>query len=144
MPRWIKPLVRISTYEVETIQKRLSEVVTLRALAEMKIATLDAEYELEIVRFRDDPSLGVHMSGYRVGWSMRREEAISQLAQVSMEEEGIRDQLQTAFEALQKFEHVAETTQLRKLARQRHIENAEFDETALRLSENQRAKVNSR
>ena len=42
MTQWAQSLIRISTYEVETLQKRLAEIGTRRATAEMRIAVLDA------------------------------------------------------------------------------------------------------
>jgi flagellar protein FliJ len=44
---WKASLIRISTYEVELLQKRLAEIVARRWQVEMRIATLDAEAEAE-------------------------------------------------------------------------------------------------
>ena len=43
MTKWAQSLIRISNYEVETLQKRLAEISTRRATAEMRLAVLDAE-----------------------------------------------------------------------------------------------------
>ena len=43
MTAWAQSLIRISNYEVETLQKRLAEIAEHRAGAELRIAVLDAE-----------------------------------------------------------------------------------------------------
>jgi flagellar FliJ protein len=134
MTKWIKPLIRLSTYEVETLQKRLSEVVTRRTQQEMKIATLDAELEVEQVRARENSAFSSHMPAYVAGWKTRRAAAESDLAVITIEEGGIRDELSHAFEDLKKFEHVAEVTRLKKIKAEAKIENAAFDEAALRMA----------
>ena len=134
MTKWAKSLIRLSTYEVETLQKRLAEVVTRRTHIEMKIATLDAQYELECVNAASDPAMGHNLTAYKAGHRLRREGHQAELDLIVQEEEGVRDQLSYAFEDLKKFEHVAEMSQLRRVAAEKKIENAAMDEVALRLS----------
>lgn len=133
MAMWVKSLIRISTFEVETLQKRLAEVATRRTHIEMRIATLDAEMEIETARSRDDFMIAQHMPAYKKGWAARREMALSELELIAHEERGIRDELSGAFEELKKFEHVAEVTRLSKVASDLKRENAAMDETAIRL-----------
>jgi flagellar FliJ protein len=133
MPKWAKSLIRLSTFEVETLQKRLAEVVTRRTHVEMKVATLDAEYELECVKAASDPALSHHLGAYKHGFKMRRETTVADLDLIVREEDGVRDQLGLAFEGLKKFQHVAELTRLGRIAEQARIENAALDETALRM-----------
>jgi len=133
MTKWAKSLIRLSTYEVETLQKRLAEVVTRRTHGEMKLATLDAEYQLECTRASADPSLSHHLGAYKHGFKHRREVAVSDLDLIIREEEGIRDSLGLAFEDLKKFEHVAEISKLNRLAVAKRAENAALDEAALRM-----------
>lgn len=133
MAKWVKSLVRISTYEVETLQKRLAEVAARRTQVEMRISTLDAEFALEIARNNEDPFMAAQIPAYRKGWAMRREQAVSELELIAHEEAGIRDELGTAFEGLKKFEHVAEVTRLKRMAAELKRENAALDEAALRL-----------
>ena len=40
---WRQSLIRISHHEVETLQKRLAEIVERRSQAEVKLALLEAE-----------------------------------------------------------------------------------------------------
>ena len=132
MTKWAKSLIRLSTFEVETLQKRLAEVVTRRTHAEMKLATLDAEYELECVRASQDPMLSHSLSAYKRGFQHRRDTASSDLDLITNEENGVRDSLGMAFEDLKKFEHVAELTHLKQVANDKRIENAMLDEVSLR------------
>ena len=136
MTKWAKSLIRLSTFEVETLQKRLAEVVTRRTHVEMKIATLDAEFELECVKATSDLSLAHSLDAYKFGFRHRRDTAVADLDLIVQEEDGVRDSLSTAFEDLKKFEHVAEVTQLKRIAAQKRVEDAALDEAALRISAN--------
>ena len=111
MTAWAQSLIRISNYEVETLQKRLAEITARRASAEMRIAVLDA---------------------YVTGWKARRGAAEADVLQIGAEEAGARDALTGAFEELKKFEHVAETTRLNALVAAARKETARFDELGLR------------
>ncbi|MFE9082805.1 flagellar export protein FliJ [Brevundimonas sp. NPDC003935] len=132
MTAWAQSLIRISNYEVETLQKRLAEVAARKAEAEMRVAVLDAEVEIERQNARLDPSSGMMLQAYLKGWALKRADAEGVVAAVSAEEEGARDALTSAFEELKKFEHVAETTRLNKLIAAAKRETAAFDEMGLR------------
>ncbi|WP_292084187.1 MULTISPECIES: flagellar export protein FliJ [unclassified Brevundimonas] len=132
MTAWAQSLIRISNYEVETLQKRLAEVAARKAEAEMRVAVLDAEVEIERQNARLDPSSGMMLQAYLKGWALKRADAEGLVAAVSAEEEGARDALTSAFEELKKFEHVAETTRLNKLIAAAKRETAAFDEMGLR------------
>ncbi len=132
MTAWAQSLIRISNYEVETLQKRLAEVAARKAEAEMRVAVLDAEVEIERQNARLDPSSGMMLQAYLKGWALKRADAEGVVAAVAAEEEGARDALTSAFEELKKFEHVAETTRLNKLVAAAKRETAAFDEMGLR------------
>jgi len=132
MTAWAQSLIRISNYEVETLQKRLAEVAARKAEAEMRVAVLDAEVEIERENARLDPSSGMMLQAYLKGWALKRAEAEGVVAAIGAEEEGARDALTSAFEELKKFEHVAETTRLNKLLAAAKRETAAFDEMGLR------------
>ena len=132
MTAWAQSLIRISNYEVETLQKRLAEVAARKAEAEMRVAVLNAEVEIERQNARLDPSSGMMLQAYLKGWALKRADAEGVVAAVSAEEEGARDALTSAFEELKKFEHVAETTRLNKLLAAAKRETAAFDEMGLR------------
>lgn len=132
MTAWAQSLIRISNYEVETLQKRLAEVAARKAEAEMRVAVLDAEVEIERQNARVDPSSGMMLQAYLKGWALKRADAEGVVAAVAAEEEGARDALTSAFEELKKFEHVAEAARLSKLVAAAKRETAAFDEMGLR------------
>ena len=132
MTAWAQSLIRISNYEVETLQKRLAEIAERRAVAELRIAVLDAEAEGERNRARMDAEAGMMLGAYLNGWKSRKAAAEGDLSVLDAEEAGARDALTGAFEELKKFEHVAETTRLNQLIALAKRETAAFDELGLR------------
>ena len=132
MTAWAQSLIRISNYEVETLQKRLAEVAARKAEAEMRVAVLDAEVEIERQNARLDPASGMMLQAYLKGWALKKADAESVVVAIGAEEEGARDALTSAFEELKKFEHVAEATRLSKLLAAAKRETAAFDEMGLR------------
>ena len=132
MTAWAQSLIRISNYEVETLQKRLAEITARRASAEMRLAVLDAEAEVEQERARQDAEAGMMLQAYLNGWKLRKSAAESDVAEIDAEEVGARDALTGAFEELKKFEHVAETTRLNAMIAAGKRETAAFDEMGLR------------
>ena len=132
MTAWAQSLIRISNYEVETLQKRLAEIAERRANAEIRIAVLDAEAEGERNRARMDAEAGMMLGAYLNGWKARKAQAEGDLSVLDAEEAGARDALTGAFEELKKFEHVAETTRLNQLIALAKRETAAFDELGLR------------
>ena len=132
MTAWAQSLIRISNYEVETLQKRLADINERRAAAEMKLAVLDAEAKGERERARIDADAGLMLSAYLNGWKNRKTAAEGALTTLAAEEEGAREALTGAFEELKKFEHVAEATRLDRLVALAKRETAAFDEQALR------------
>ncbi|PZU75818.1 MAG: flagellar export protein FliJ [Brevundimonas sp.] len=132
MTAWAQSLIRISNYEVETLQKRLAEIAERRAGAQVRIAVLDAEAEAERDRARLDAEAGMMLGAYLNGWKARKAQAEGDLSVLDAEEAGARDALTGAFEELKKFEHVAETTRLNQLIALAKRETAAFDELGLR------------
>jgi flagellar FliJ protein len=132
MTQWANSLIRLATYEVETLQKQLSEVTTRRACAELRVAVLDAEREVERERARGDQQAGAMMPAYLTGWRMRREAALAKIADLIAEEQVAREALGRAFEEQKKFEHVAELSRLSAAAEEKRRETADLDELALR------------
>ncbi|WP_370235837.1 flagellar export protein FliJ [Brevundimonas sp.] len=132
MTTWARSLIRISTYEVETLQKRLAEIGSRRASAEMRLAVLDAEVEVERERARADAEAGMLLQAYLSGWKHRKSTVEADLSELEAEEEGARDALTGAFEELKKFEHVAELSRLERLAAAERRESAAFDALGLR------------
>ena len=134
MTQWAKSLIRISTYEVETLQKRMAEIAARRASAEMRVSVLDAEYAVERERAMQDPGAAALMSAYVAGWKLRRANVQAEVDAALLEEEGARDALAEAFESQKKFEHVAEMSRLKAMAEENRRETAALDELAGRRS----------
>ena len=132
MTAWAHSLIRISNYEVETLQKRLAEISERRASAEMRLAVLDAEVEIERERARSDAAANVLLGAYMNGWKARKGVAEADLVTLDAEEAGARDALTDAFGELKKFEHVAEMTRLNAIVAAGKRETAAFDEMGLR------------
>jgi flagellar FliJ protein len=132
MTKWAQSLIRLSSYEVETLQKRLAEVAARRASAEMRIAVLDAEHEIERERAAMDAYASMQLAAYVQGWRLRKGAAVSTLEDVAAEETGARDALAQAFEEQKKFEHVAELSRITEAAKVAKQETAMLDEAALR------------
>ena len=132
MTAWAHSLIRISNYEVETLQKRMAEITARKVTAEMRLAVLDAEVEVERERARTDSEANLLLQAYLAGWKARKGAAESDLITLDAEEEGARDALTAAYSELKKFEHVAETTRLNALIAAGKRETAAFDEMGLR------------
>ncbi|HEX4198501.1 MAG TPA: flagellar export protein FliJ [Caulobacteraceae bacterium] len=129
---WKDSLIRISSYEVETLQKRLAEVVERRAGAELRLVILAAEAEAEIVHADQDAQAGWYRAGFLQAMRQRRASLQSEIAVLKAEEAGARDALAEAFEALKRFEHVAETARLAALKEEGRRETIALDELGLR------------
>jgi flagellar FliJ protein len=132
MTKWADSLIRISNHEVETLQKRLSDIVERRQTAEMKVASLDAESEAEAMQAQGDVEAGWYMIGFRQGSKIRRDQALLEIDQILIEEAGARDALALAFENLKKYEHVAEAAKVAKAKLAGKLEIAALDELGLR------------
>ncbi|CAN7253920.1 flagellar export protein FliJ [Caulobacter sp. LjRoot300] len=132
MTKWADSLIRISNHEVETLQKRLADIVERRQTAEMKVAALDAESEAEAMQAQGDVEAGWYMIGFRQGSKIRRDQALLEIDQILIEEAGARDALSLAFENLKKYEHVAEAAKVAKAKLAGKLETAALDELGLR------------
>ena len=136
MTAWAQSLIRISNYEVETLQKRLAEITARRASAEMRhgrarrrgrgrAANAPVRTPTPVMLLQ---RLSQRLEGCR---KIRRPEGdVAEM--LDAEEVGARDALTGAFEELKKFEHVAETTRLNQLVAIAKRETAAFDELGLR------------
>jgi len=129
---WRESLIRISNYEVEMLQKRLSEVVDRRAQAELRLIVLAAEAEAEITRADQDAQAGWYRAGFLQAMRGRRASLEGQIAVLKSEEAGARDALAEAYEALKRFEHVAETARVAAVKEEARRETLALDEMGLR------------
>lgn len=129
---WRDSLIRISRYEVETLQKRLGEIVERRMDAEVRLAMLEAHVEAERVHAAAQAETSWQLAGFLSGANVRRATMMAEIGERSAEEAGARDALSQAFETLKKFEQVAETARIENAKETARRENAEMDEMGLR------------
>jgi flagellar FliJ protein len=135
---WADSLIKLAGYEVETLQKRLSEIVDRRTQAEMKLVLLEAQGEAELDHARQNPEAAWQITGFLEGLRVRKGLVQTEIDRILQEEAGARDVLAQAFEEQKKYEQVAENL---KLAKQREIarqETAALDELGLRRAANGR------
>jgi flagellar FliJ protein len=129
---WAKSLIKLSTYEVELLQKRLGEITERRLQAEMRLALLEAEGEAEAERARQDAEAGWYQVGFWEGLRARKALVQAEIGRIALEEAGARDALASAFEEQKKYEQVAEGIRLAQLKETARRETAALDELGLR------------
>lgn len=129
---WAQSLVKLSTYEVEVLQKRMAEIAARRRDAEMRLMMLDAEGEAEADNARGDAAAGWYHIGFMEGLRARKAALQAQIDEMAIEEQGARDALNGAFEEQKKYEQVAEEIRLARLRETARREAAVMDEMGLR------------
>jgi flagellar FliJ protein len=129
---WADSLIKLSTYEVETLQKRLAEVMDQRVRVEMRLAALHAEGEAEQAAAAQDPQMAWRIVPYMQALRVRMDQVRAELHAAQLEEQGARDALAEAFETQKKYEHVAEQAELQAAKRAGRLETARMDELGLR------------
>jgi flagellar protein FliJ len=130
--KWAQSLTRIAAHEVETLQKRLSEITGRRIDIELRRTLLDAEAEAETENARHDAEAARHHPLYMQGWRARRARFDEQIAAIRVEEEGARDALTRAFEEQKKYDHVIELAKQERARVAAKLETAQLDELGLR------------
>jgi len=130
--KWANSLIRLSTHEVETVQKRLAEIVARRWAVEVQIEALDAELAAERAHKASYEEVGFYLAGFSEGARIRRLDLMAKLDTIRIEEEGAREAMAEAFENLKKYEHVAEAAKLAARKEAGRRETAELDELGLR------------
>ena len=129
---WAQSLIKLSTYEVEVLQKRLAEIAERRMDEEMKLALLEAEGEAEALRAREDAEAGWYQVGFWEGLRARKAMVQVDIDRIALEEAGARDALALAFEEQKKYEQVAENIRLAQRKEAARLETAALDELGLR------------
>jgi len=132
MTRWAQSLIKLSTYEVETLQKRLAEIADQRQQVEMRLAMLHAEGQAEQAAAAQDPQNGWRIVGYMEGLRARMDRVRKDLHLIQVEEQGARDALAKAFETQKKYEQVAEQARALAAKEAGRRETASLDELGLR------------
>ena len=131
---WSQSLIKLATYEVETRQLQLAEIVGRLAEAEMRLALLCAEGEAEAMRASQDAQSGWYHIGYADGLRLRKAALQAQIAAIAAEERGARDALAPACEEPKTYEQVAETARVAEVKETRRREGAELDEVGMRAA----------
>ena len=129
---WAQSLVKLSTYEVEVLQKRMAEIAARRRDAEMRLMMLDAEGEAEADNARGDAAAGWYHIGFMEGLRARKAALQAQIDEMAIEEQGARDALNGAFEEQKKYAQVAEEIRLARLRETARREAAVMDAMGLR------------
>jgi flagellar FliJ protein len=129
---WADSLIKLSTYEVETLQKRLAEIAAERQQVEMRLALLEAEGQAELAAAAADPQNGWRVVGYMQALDVRKDAVRRELHAVMLEEQGARDALAQAYETQKKYEQVAEQARALALKEAGRRETAQLDELGLR------------
>ncbi len=125
-------LIRLSNFQVEELQKRLSVIVDARTQWELRMAVLEAEAESELANARADAEAGWYLVGFRDGVKVRRKAIQDNIDSLIAEEEGARDALNEAYEGLKKYEQVAENAAIAARREMAKRETAALDELGLR------------
>ncbi|HEY8616983.1 flagellar FliJ family protein [Phenylobacterium sp.] len=130
MSNWAQSLIKLSGFEVETLQKRLAEIGDRKRAHEMQYAMLVAQGEAEIAQCH--PSTAGDLHRFLEALKVRKGHVLAQIEIVTAEEAGARDALAQAFEEQKKYEHIAEQMRLGALKKQAKFEAAQMDELGLR------------
>ena len=136
--RWADQLIKLSNFELELLQTRLSQIVERRERAEMKLVVLIAEGESELALARADPESARSLPAFQEGLKQRKAAAQRDIDVTMAEESGARDALAEAFETLKKYEHVAEANRIAVAKEAARRETAVLDEMGLRRAAGRR------
>ena len=129
---WTDSLIRISGYQVEVLQQRLSEIMDRREAAEMRLLMLEAEGVAEANNARNNAESGWYHLGFMEGLKARTAAVEVEIASITAEEAGARDALAEAFEEQKKYEHVAENHRVLARRETARRDTAALDELGLR------------
>jgi flagellar FliJ protein len=130
MTSWAKSLIKLSGFEVETLQKRLAEIGDRKRGHEMRLAMLDAQGQAEMAQA--DATASGDLMRFLAALETRKAQVRAQIEIVTAEEAGARDALAQAFEEQKKYEHIAEQLRLADVKKTAKLEAAAMDELGLR------------
>ena len=136
MSSWSKSLIKLASYEVETLQKRLGEIVDRRMSCQARIDHLMAQAQVETIAARGDTIATMGLPSFLQGVKVRKAQIEAEIEQILIEEAGARDALAQAFETQKKYEQVAENMRLADVKLEGQRETAALDELGLRRSSN--------
>jgi flagellar FliJ protein len=131
---WQDSLIKLSTYEVETRQQQLSEIMGRLAGAQTRMCGLVAEGEAEALRAAQDVEAAWLHVAYVQGLKLRKAAVQADIDALQAEERGARDALAAAFEEQKKYEQVAENHRAAAAKEAGRREAAELDEVGMRAA----------
>jgi len=131
---WRHSLVRIATFNVDEMRKRLAEIMDRREAAEARLLALHTERDEETQRARIDVEAGWYRLGYLEGWRSRRDVIEAEILALAAEESGARDALTQAYEELKKYEHLEEGALAAARLVEARKEAAVLDEMGARMA----------
>jgi flagellar FliJ protein len=134
MKSWSKSLIKLASYEVETLQKRLGEIVGRRMACRARIENLMIQAQVETIAARGDTVATMNLPAFLNGVEVRKAQIEAEIEAILVEEEGARDALTQAFETQKKYEQVAENMRLEDVKLEGQRETAALDELGLRRS----------
>jgi len=129
---WSQSLIKLSTYEVEVLQKRMAEIGARQADAELRLAMLEAEGEAEAANAGGNAEAGWYHIGFLDGLRIRKAKVREEMQALALEAAAARELLAQAFETQKKYEQVAETARVLELKDVARRETAAMDELGLR------------
>ena len=136
--KWADQLIKLSNFELDTLQGRLARASERRVAAELKLAVLVAEGEAEIALARSDPEAAWKIAAFAEGLKQRKAAARREIELATAEEAGARDALTEAFETLKKYEQVADQARSRAAREVARREGSMLDEMGLRRATGRR------
>jgi flagellar FliJ protein len=131
---WRQSLIRIAHHEVDTLQRRLAEIVERRGQAEIRLALLQAEAEAEARGADHSAETSRNLADFMGGVRLRRGVLQAAIAAIAAEESGARDALAQAFESLKKFEQVAEMARVADEKESARRDTLVLDEVGMRAA----------
>jgi flagellar FliJ protein len=129
---WTDSLIRLGNFEIDGLRKRLGAILDQRKQLQQRLVALDAEAAREAAHARESAEAGWYLIGFREGWKQRRAAVEAEMRTLAVEEQGARDALIEAFEALKKVEKTAEGIAAKKAKALADKEAQLLDEQALR------------
>jgi flagellar FliJ protein len=132
MKSWSQSLIKLASYEVETLQKRLGEIVGRRMACQARIENLMLQAQVETIAARGDTVATMNLPAFLKGVEVRKAQIEAEIEAILVEEEGARDALTQAFETQKKYEQVAENMRLEDVKVEGQRETAALDELGLR------------
>lgn len=127
------PLIRLARFKVEELQKQMAEIDRARTSIEDQINRLEESVPEEQAIAAESKEGFVAYGSYARSVIKRKENLRASQEEVDAQADTLREQLESAFAELKKFELLEERRLSRIQDAARAVEQAELDEVAQRL-----------